>query len=231
MSFTSDIFDMAMGGRDYLAVTRAVDAILGDSGADVTAAYTGIAAIGAQDQNSVFGRIKIITPVTLFLVLAFLYTVERRLSRIVLAGISLAGSVGVAFGLVALILGKLSITATFFGMLLLGLGIDFAIHLLVAMRDAHAHGCVAGGIRAARIVAAGPAIVLGGLTTSLATAVLIFVPQPGAIDMGLTATLGLVASLVFMLSLLPAGWLHDRTAMGTRRTPARLVLPGLPRDG
>lgn len=229
MSFTSDIFDMAMGGRDYMEVTAAVDEILEPYGGRVTADYTGIAAIGAQDQNSVFGRVKIITPITLILVLALLYGVERRFSRILAAGLALAGSVGMTFGLVGLILGKLSITATFFGMLLLGLGIDFAIHLLVAMRDAHSHGSNPADSVRQGLHVAGPAIVMGGLTTTLATGVLIFVPQPGAIDMGLTATLGLAVALVFMLSFLPAAWLIIETRWGHSEPPPRLVLPGLHR--
>lgn len=227
MSFTSDIFDMAMGGRDYQAVTAAVDEILEGYSGRITADYTGIAAIGAQDQNSVFGRVKIITPITLILVLALLYSVERRFSRILAAGFALGGSVGMTFGLVSLILGKLSITATFFGMLLLGLGIDFAIHLLVAMRDAHSHGASPADSVRRGLHVAGPAILMGGLTTTLATGVLIFVPQPGAIDMGLTATLGLAVALIFMLSFLPAAWLIIETRWGHSEPPPRLVLPGI----
>lgn len=227
MAFTSDVFDMAMGGRDYLAVTRAVEDILREAGVDVAVGYTGIAAIGAQDQNSVFFRVKVITPITMILVLALLYLVEQQLSRILLAGVALGGSVGMAFGLVALIMGKLSITATFFGMLLLGLGIDFAIHLLVAMRDAHAHGCTPEESVRRGLEGVGMPIVLGGLTTMLATGVLIFVPQPGSKDMGLTATLGLGVSLVMMLSFLPAAWLLLERRWGHRDPPPRMVLPGL----
>lgn len=227
LSFTSDIFDMAMGGKDYIAVTREVEKILKETGGGVTADYTGIAAIGAQDQNSVFTRLKIISPITLVLVLLLLYGVERRTSRIVVAGIALAGSVGATFGLVGLIMGKLSITATFFGMLLLGLGIDFAIHLLVAMRDAHSHGHTPEHSVMRGLELSGVPITLGALTTALATGVLIFVPQPGATDMGLTATLGLLVSLVFMLSFLPAAWLILERRSGHAEPPARMVLPGL----
>jgi predicted RND superfamily exporter protein len=97
----------------------------------------------------------------------------------------------------------------------------------VALRDAHAQGAspeesVRQGLRLTS-----PAIVLGAVTTTLATGVLVFVPQPGALDMGLTATLGLAVSLLVMLSFLPAAWLLVERRWSHAEPPARMVLPGL----
>jgi len=162
--------DMAMGGRDYFEIERSTEAILAERNLDVTHAFTGLTAAAAQDQRSVMRRIRLLTPITLFFVLVLLSGIEPRPSRIVLAGIALLFSVLIAFGLTGIVLGRLSITVTFFGMLLLGLGIDFGIHLLVALRDARSHGkppeaCVHDGIRYTA-----SAIALGGVSTALAFA-------------------------------------------------------------
>lgn len=235
MAFNSDIFDMAIGGRDYHTVEDEILRIIDELNASreagtepIVGSMTGMMALGAQDQNSVLGRIRILTPITLVVVLILLGGVEPRISRIALAGIALGGSVGIAFGAVSLILGKLTITATFFGMLLLGLGIDFAIHLLVALRDSHAEGDSPEDSVRHALTLAGPAITLGGLTTALASVAVAMVPQPGALDMGLTATFGLLASLFLMQSFLPAAWLllERRSHAGAERA-VRFQLPGL----
>jgi len=112
-------------------------------------------------------------------------------------------------------------------MLLLGLGIDFAIHLLVAMRDAHSEGKTPEESVKTGMTLAAPAIVLGGLTTAIASSITMLVPQPGALEMGMTAALGLVASLALMLSFLPASWLLLERRRPHAESMTRLELPGL----
>lgn len=219
--------DMAMGGRDFARIDAATRAILAELDSPIEPQFTGLAAVGAQDQAEVFSRIKILTPLTLFLVLALLWTVERRLSRVALAGVALAGSVGIAFGMVGLVQGRISIIVTFFGMLLLGLGIDFGIHLLVSLRDGLAHGKRPAESVRYGIGHTGTAIALGGVSTALAFGVLVLVPEPAARDMGTAALFGLLAAGVLMLSFLPAAWLLlEQRREGEHQAP-RFTLPGL----
>lgn len=223
----SDPLDMAMGGGDFRKIEKATREIVAREGGRVSAEFTGIGAVGAQDQNAVFTRVKILTPLTLLAVLILLRGVERRLSRVALAGLALGGSVAIAFGGVGLLLGKLSITATFFGMLLLGLGIDFAIHLLVALRDGRAHGMEPEAALRAGLEKTGTAIVLGGVSTGLAFGMVVVMPEPGARDMGLTAVFGLLGALALMLSFLPASWLLLERRHAASERPVRFDLPGL----
>lgn len=221
--------DMAMGGRDFFAIKSEVEAILDEHGFPGTHAFTGIVATAAQDQASVMTRIKILSPITLCAVLVLLMGVERRLSRVLLAGLALSFSVFIAFGMTGLVLGRLSITVTFFGMLLLGLGIDFGIHLLVALRDARSHGkspeeAVRFGIRHTAT-----AIALGGISTALAFGVISLAPEPGARDMGFAALFGLLAAMLLMLTFLPAAWLLLERRHASTDAPPRFYLPGLHR--
>ncbi len=221
--------DMAMGGRDFYQIQDATEAILEEGKCDVTHAFTGLAATAAQDQRSVMNRIKILTPITLFVVLLLLFGVERRLSRVLLAGFALSFAVIIAFGLTGLTLGRLSITVTFFGILLLGLGIDFGVHLLVSLRDARSHGkepeeCIRFGIRHTAT-----AITLGGVSTALAFGLVALAPDPGARDMGFAALYGLLAALLLMLTFLPAAWLLLERRHRALDAPPRFNLPGLHR--
>lgn len=219
--------DMAMGGRDFFAIARATQKIIDEGGCKVTHAFTGLAATAAQDQRSIMNRIRILTPLTLFVVLLMLMSIERRLSRVLMAGLALSFAVVIAFGLTGLTLGRLSITVTFFGMLLLGLGIDFGIHLLVALRDARSHGkSPEDSIRYA-IRHTATAITLGGISTALAFGMVALAPEPGARDMGFAALYGLLAALVLMLTFLPATWLILERRHPSLDTPARFNLPGI----
>ena len=132
--------DMDFGGAIYKDVSNAAPEILAGLGTGVEASFTGMAAIGAQDQISVLSRIKIITPLTLVVVMFLMLGIETRPTRVLVTGFALASSVVIAYGMVGLVLGRLTIATTFFGMLLLGLGIDFGIHLLVSLRDGRASG-------------------------------------------------------------------------------------------
>lgn len=225
-----DLMDMAMGGRDFAEIQRETERIVAEFGAPgLTAGYTGYAAIGAEDQNSVFTRIRLFTPLTLLAVLFILRGVESRLSRLALAGVALAGSVAISFGMTSLIMGRLTITTTFLGMLLLGLGIDFAVHMLVALRDARARGRGPEDAVRDALGGTGPAIFLGGSTSGLAFAAIMIAPQPGALDAGLSAGFGLAGALFLMLTFLPAAWLIlERRHRTEIEAPPRFELPGLP---
>jgi len=220
--------DMEMGGEDYRIIEKRAKELLEESGLNVTADFTGLAAVGAQDQNAVMTRVQILTPLTLLLVLMLLRFAEPRLSRIVLAGIALGGSILISFGMVGLIQGRLSILVTFFGMLLIGLGIDFGIHLLVSLRDGRAHGKTPDAALVHGVQHTGLGIALGGVSTALAFGVVALAPEPGARDMGLAAVFGLLAAMMLMLSFLPASWLLlERRHADTADPPSRFSLPGL----
>lgn len=219
--------DMAMGGRDFMAVEAETREILAPYGDSVKWDFTGIAAIGAQDQYSVFQRVKILTPLTLLAVLALIFFIETRYARVAAAGIALGSSVIVAFGMVSLVEGRISIIVTFFGMLLIGLGIDFGIHLLVALRDAHSRGLTPEESIRYGISHTGTAIFLGGVSTALAFGAVATVPEAGARSMGLAALFGLSASTFLMLSFLPCAWLLIERRAKHGEAPPRFRLPAL----
>ncbi|MCH7958533.1 MAG: MMPL family transporter [Candidatus Hydrogenedentes bacterium] len=219
--------DIEVGGGDFYRIVRATEAILDTGECAVSHAFTGIVATAAQDQRSVFTRIGILTPITLVVILCMLMGVERRLSRVLVAGLALSFSMAIAFGLTGLTLGRLSIMATFFGMLLLGLGIDFGIHLLVSLRDARSHGMTPEESIRFGIRHTATAIALGGISTALAFGMVALAPEPGARDMGFAALYGLTAALILMLTFLPAAWLMLERRHPNLDTPRRFTLPGL----
>jgi hypothetical protein len=117
-----------------------------------------------------------------------------------------------SFGYVTLAVGHLNILSMSFGVILIGLGIDFGIHYLArylriretveSSRDALVE--TAGTV--------GPGIVTGGLTTAVAFLSAGFTDFTGVAELGIIAGGGIVLCLVAALVALPAMLqLHDRT--------------------
>jgi len=227
IQLSSNPLDMAVGGNEYVKIERATQRIIEDSGLNVSADYTGLSAVGAQDQGAVVGRIGILIPFTILGIMLLVFLIEPRFSRVIVAGIALAGSVLMGLALVGAIQGRITLGSAFFGLLLLGLGIDFGIHILVSLRDSRAHGMTPDeALRKAINVSAEP-IVLGALSSALAFGVLTLIPNSLTRDMGLTAFFGVLLGMILMLTLLPAGWLILERRHTDRDAPAKLNIPGL----
>lgn len=227
IELTSSPLDMSVGGANFLEIEGVTKGILEELDVEVTAEFTGLSAVGAQDQSAVVSRIVILTPFTIIGVLLLVYLIEPRVSRVAVAGTALAGSVLMGLAIVGLIQGRITLGSAFFGLLLLGLGIDFGIHLLVALRDGRAHGLSSDdSLRHAVDVSAEP-IVLGAVSSALAFGVLTLIPNSLTQDMGLTAFFGVLLGMMLMLTLLPAGWLILERRHAHHDAPAKLTIPGL----
>lgn len=227
VQLASSPLDMSVGGEHFNSIDDATRRIVDEMDVSVTANYTGLSAVGGQDQRSVVSRIVILIPFTVIGVLLLVYLIEPRVSRVAVAGIALAGSVLMGLAIVGLIQGRITLGSAFFGLLLLGLGIDFGIHLLVSLRDGRSHGMSPEeSLRKAINTTAEP-IVLGAMSSALAFGVLTLIPNSLTRDMGLTAFFGVILGMVLMLTLLPAGWLILERRHPHRDAPAKLTIPGL----
>ena len=128
-----------------------------------------------------------------------------RSARVVLAAaitlvVALVWSAAFA-GATVSVLNPLSIT---FGVLVIGLGIDFIIHFAIHFTSAIRRGDSVPDALQTTIQETGPALVLCGATTTVGF--LAFVPTDyrGVSDLGLLASGGVLASLFLTLTLLPA---------------------------
>jgi predicted exporter len=126
-------------------------------------------------------------------------------------GVLFAATVGLAA------FGHLNGLAIAFGISLIGVSIDYSIHLL------NHHALAAPGVPVAGLVRRlRPSLLLGGATTIASLAGLAFGNFPGFYQMGLLATVGVAGALAVSLLLVP-DLLGERTAPAlSRRSAARL---------
>jgi len=137
--------------------------------------------------------------VGLMFVIAF-----RSLLRPLLAVVSLVVALCWTLGATTLVIGHLNIFAMVFGVVLVGLGIDFGIHLLSHYRNAIGHGLT---VREALVEVYGEigmGTVLGALTTAAALSTAALTEFLGLAELGLICGMGIMMCLIAMLILFPA---------------------------
>ncbi|MGD8437641.1 MAG: MMPL family transporter [Syntrophobacterales bacterium] len=115
------------------------------------------------------------------------------------------------FGILQLIFGHVNILTGAFAAVLLGLGIDFAIHLLNMYVQAGQNEEQSSGLPPA-LAKSGRAILMGGLTTAAAFFALGVSSFRGFQELGIITGVGILACLTAMLVVLPAllAWQESR---------------------
>jgi hypothetical protein len=152
----------------------------------------------AQD----FGPVKM--AVTLILILILLIGSFRSWKNPFYSVITLFISIIWVTGFLALVLQYLNMMSASFGLILIGLGIDFGIHLMSGYRDGREQGLNTEDsiINMYEKVASG--IVTGALTTAIVFYMMALIKFKAYTEMGIAVGSGIVITLVTMMVLLPA---------------------------
>jgi uncharacterized protein len=207
-----DFMNLEAGGGGYLEIEARTREVLKPFG--VTGTYAGLAAVAAQDQSRTLRKVQILSPLSLLLVLLLFRLVERSPWRLLAVAVPMLLSIGVTLGVVWLLTGKLTVMETFFGVMVFGLGVDFALHLMVRLREERARGLPFDEALRATWHSTGAGVIAGAMTTTGAFFVVACAPDPLALHLGLSGGIGLCVCLLLMLTLLPALW-----ALAEKRAP------------
>ncbi|MHC4601476.1 MAG: efflux RND transporter permease subunit, partial [Planctomycetota bacterium] len=200
--------DVEYARRFTAALWAGVDALYEDgrfSRDRLRVGVTGGYPVAVENERSV-KRNLIVSCVGAFAGVLLLFMVVFRSLRVnVTVGLPLAVGVSGAFGAAAVALGfRMTAVAAAFGAILVGLGIDFPIHLYHRFRQETASG--RGSEEAVRraLGRTGPGVLSAGLTTALAFGLLAFAGFRGMVEVGWFVGLGMIVILAVMITLLPA---------------------------
>ena len=142
--------------------------------------------------------------ITLILILALLFIFFRSLSIPLLCIIPLLIGIIWTSGVVFLIHDTLNLLSVMFAVLILGLGVDYSIHLLTRFMDEmEEHDDVTVAFQHT-FVHTGRAVILGCLTTAAAFFSYYFAETEGLHQLGVIGATGLLTTLVAIFVLLPA---------------------------
>ena len=177
---------------------------------------SGVNRFAVQIEASILRDIRLIVVASAIGVAGLFLAFFRSPRAFFIAVVPHAGGVVVAATTGLLIFGSLNGLAIAFGVSLIGVSIDYSIHILN-------HNAMTAGETASQTVRRlRPSLVLGGLTTIASLTGLAFTNFPGFTQMGILATVGVGSALLISLFALPAFMTDTRSAPISHRVAAAL---------
>lgn len=137
-------------------------------------------------------------------VIALFIIAFRRWSALLFVGIPLCLAIVWTLGLVALLIGHLTIVTCTFAAIVLGLGIDFGVHLYNRFLEDRLEGNRSHVSVRSALVEVGPGIFTGAVTTALAFFALLLTDFPGFRELGVIGGTGVLCCLLAMYFVMPS---------------------------
>ena len=161
--------------------------------------------------------------VSMGLVLLLYLAAYGGLRHALLVNILLLLGTAYSFGFVTLVVGHLNILSAAFSAVLIGLGIDFAIHYVASYLNLRRQGCDEEEALLRTAVEVGPGVVTGGVTTAAAFFMAAMTDFLGVRELGLVAGGGILLCVLATVVVLP-----PLVLLVDRRWPLKIVPAILP---
>jgi hopanoid biosynthesis associated RND transporter like protein HpnN len=170
-------------------------------------------------------RASVVSLVIVALTFIFCY---QQVTRPLKATACLVVGLGYTLGFAALTVGHLNILTITFVPILIGMAIDFGVHLIARFEEELRSGCDEQTAITRAIVSGGTGIFTSGLTTAAAFLAMLLASFKGIREMGIIAGGGLLVCMVPMMTLLPALLLQPRRWRWRITIPPKLRMLILP---
>lgn len=208
-TFTMEDLGMLVPGVNLVEETA--KQIADDLG--LRAGCTGITTVGRDEMVTSEQGLAASMMIALILIMLLMIFAFRMFSVPVISGIPLIIGIYWTLGITGLVIHRLNIMTAMYMVALIGLGIDFAIHLLTTYRQERDGGVDFLTAVEKAFEKSGAGIITGALTTAIAFFALQFAESEIMQELGLVAGLGLIFELLAMMIFIPA-FLGMREALG-----------------
>ena len=186
---------------------NAVDALIArvaEKYPGIHAGTTGTMAL-ARDETVAANEDMYLTSLLAFALIIALFVISFRMwVAPLLAGACLLIGVIWTAGFAALTVGSLNIMTSMFSVILIGLGIDFSVHLISVYTESRAAGQEVDEALQQALLKSGKGVMTGALTTACAFLTLLVSSTAGMSEFGLVAGSGVVCCMLATLWVLPA---------------------------
>ena len=205
---------------ETVAMVNAIDAALRDVLAKhpgVSGGLTGGHVISRDEMEA--GMSDTLRNVTIaFAIILLVFVVSfRMVTGPLLAMLVLLAGISWDMGLAYLAIGRLNIFTAMCGVILMGLGVDFAIHILAAYTEFRRKGADVADALRQTFLRTGSGLLTGALTTAAAFLSLLLTSYPVFREFGFVVGVGVISCLVASLTYLPAAVvLNERLATRLR---------------
>jgi len=200
-NFSMTDMDKMISGTD--TIQEIVDKVKKDF-PEVKAGLTGMIPIGRDEMvygQQSMGYTSIIAFIAILILLIFSF---RMWAAPLFAILNLAVGLIWAIGLAAILVKSLNIMTSMVTVILIGLGIDFSIHIISIFTESRSIGKPINKSIEATFLKSGKGILTGGLTTCGAFFALIISSSRGMKEVGIVSSVGLLAILIVTFLFLPS---------------------------
>jgi len=188
-----------------IELVRNVDALVKEHQEQhsVYAGISGMLVLQRDEMDAATHDMKISFILSLILIIAIFITGFRLFRYTVLAVIPLIIGVIWAMGLTYVFIGSLNTFTAMMGAILIGLGIDYAIHIMALFTEERYKGTPVEEALSLVFAKTAKGIVTGSVTTSIGFLMFVFSSFPGFRDFGVTLGFGILSILAASLVILP----------------------------
>lgn len=181
----------------------------------------GLLLTGVDDFTQEVGQLFALAFLVILVILAFVYWLSpgadgswfsssrRTITDVLLTLLTIVMAIGIMQGTGYLleqvgVLDAFSAPTQIVPILLIGLGVDYAIHLTSRYREVIGSGDTVDGSMTRAITSVGIALALATITTVIGFLTNVFNPVPALKDFGILAAVGIVVAFVLMLTFVPS---------------------------
>jgi predicted RND superfamily exporter protein len=226
--------DFTLMDRDLImSGTRAAQAIVDDILADFPDIDAGLSgAIPKEHDEQVYSEQSLgyTTLIAFVAILTLLIISFRMIMAPVFAIINLLMGVIWALGTASIVVGQLNMFTSTMSIIILGLGIDFSIHLISGFTERRAVGDTIAGAMEHTFLKSGKGILTGAVTTAFAFFALVISRSRGMKEMGYVMGSGLLAILLATMLCLPVMLVLRERIREKRRAKRRTARKIVHRD-
>jgi hypothetical protein len=169
----------------------------------VRAGLTGAIPLARDEMHAVESDSFIISTLALVGILILFVVAFRMVVSPLLALITLVFGVVWALGVAWLLVGTLNLMTSMMAVVLIGLGIDFSIHIIAVYTELRARGEESAAALRVTLRKTGMGILTGGLTTAAAFLTMTVSRTAGMREFGLVLGLGIIMTMLAALTVLP----------------------------
>ena len=188
-----------------VASTDSIEKIVHNIGDEigVRAGLTGTIPLGRDEMVSVQNDSMLITMIALISILILFIVAFRMLVSPILAIITLIIGVIWALGVAWPLVGSLNLMTSMMAVVLIGLGIDFSVHIISTYTEMRHKGDDVTTSLKTTFSKSGPGIMTGGLTTAAAFLTMLVARTDGMKELGLTLGVGIIMTMLAAMLILP----------------------------
>ena len=174
---------------------------------EVEAGLTGRPVLSADEMHTTDQDMTIAAIISVVVVGVLFMFILHGWLRPMLVMCSLFCAMAWTFGFTLVTLGSLNLLSIVFALVLVGIGVDFGIHIVMRYVEASDSGMTPDEAVEEALVHTGPGVLLGGLTSVCAFYAVLGQDFVGLAELGLVGGTGIIFCLISMLTVLPSAML------------------------